>query len=162
MCGALAAVGDRLVSDRAQRLRRLFAIRRLNEDLDRRSLQGALAAVAEVEEALGRQEGALTDARAATRCALAEGDRSELLLAEAQREVAGRNRGSLRVVLAERASIVPLAMVRFLSSRMEHEQVKQLVEDARHAALLDGDRKAQAASDDWYLSKRSRATRASL
>ena len=48
------------------------------------------------------------------------------------------------------------AMEKFLESRREHEQVKQLVENARQAARLEEDRRAQAAADDWFLSRRTR------
>ncbi len=78
-----------------KRLERLLAIRRLNEDLDRRTLALALAAVAEVETALARQEETQAEARLAAQAALAAGERGEWLLADAQSEVAGWNRGRL-------------------------------------------------------------------
>lgn len=139
---------------RAERLGRLLAIRRLNEDLDRGALAAALAGVAEVESALARQETALMESRVAARTALGAGERGEWLLADAQGEVAGWNRTGLRAVLRERAEAVAPAMEKFLESRREHEQVKQLVENARQAAQLEEDRRAQAAADDWFLSRR--------
>ena len=47
-------------------------------------------------------------------------------------------------------------MEKFLESRREHEQVKQLVEDAKQAAAVEEDRRAQAAADDWFLSEAGR------
>jgi hypothetical protein len=44
----------------------------------------------------------------------------------------------------------------FLESRREFEQVKLLLEDARQAARIDQNRRAQAAADDWFLSRRVR------
>ena len=144
------------MSGTSQRLGRLLAIRRLSEDLDRRALQVALGSVAEVEAALGRQETALSEAMSATRVALASGNRGEWLMADAQGEVAGWNRGRLNVLLVARAAEVVPRMKQFLGSRREHEQVKHLVEDAKQAAALDDDRREQAAADDWFMSRRAR------
>jgi hypothetical protein len=139
---------------RAERLGRLLAIRRLNEDLDRGALATALARVTEVEVALARQETALVESRVASRLALNTGERGEWLLADAQGEVAGWNRAGLRALLQARAEAVAPAMEKLLESRREHEQVKQLVENARLAARVEEDRRAQAAADDWFLSRR--------
>jgi hypothetical protein len=144
------------VSGRAERLQRLLAIRRLNEELGRRGLQLALASVAEVDGALARQKMAQLESNLAARAALNAGDRREWLLADAQSEVAGWNRGRLNTLLQARASDVPPAMAKFLESRLEHEQVKQLIEDAQRVAQTEEDRRAQAAADDWFLSKRMR------
>jgi Leu/Phe-tRNA-protein transferase len=147
------------VSGKARRLDRLLAIRRLGEDLDRGTLALALASVAEVEAALERQETTLADARLAARRALTAGDRGEWLMADAQTEVAGWNRGRLDVLLETRAVEVPPAMEKFLESRCEHEQVKQLVENAQQVEEIEEGRRAQAASDDWFLSRRMRRAR---
>lgn len=145
------------MSGRAKRLERLLAIRRLNEDIDRRTLGLALASVAEVEVALATQETALVEARLAARSALNTGDRGEWLLADAQHEVAGWNQVHLDTLLQVRAAKVPPAMQRFLESRREHEQVQQLVESAEQFERIEEDRRAQAAADDWFLSRRARA-----
>lgn len=147
------------MSGKARRLDRLLAIRRLGEDLDRGTLALALASVAEVEAALERQETTLADARLAARRALTAGDRGKWLMADAQTEVAGWNRGRLDVLLETRAVEVPPAMEKFLESRCEHEQVKQLVENAQQVEEIEEGRRAQAASDDWFLSRRMRRAR---
>ena len=147
------------MSGKARRLDRLLAIRRLGEDLDRGTLALALASVAEVEAALERQETTLADARLAARRALTAGDRGKWLMADAQTEVAGWNRGRLDVLLETRAVEVPPAMEKFLESRCEHEQVKQLVENAQQVEEIEEGRRAQAASDDWFLSRRMRTAR---
>jgi hypothetical protein len=141
---------------RLEKLGRLLGIRRLGEDLWRRRLQLAFAAVAEVDTALTGQNAALAEASLAARNALASGDRSEWLLADAQREVARWNRSRLRILLQARTADVAPAMEKFLASRREHEQVKQLIQNARQAAALEADRKAQTEIDDWFGSKRSR------
>ena len=114
------------------------------------------AAVAEVEGGLAAQDAALVEARLAERTALASGDRGEWLLTDAQREVAGWNRSRLRVLLQARTADVAPAMERFLASRREHAQVKQLIENARQTADCEANRKAQAEADDWFLSRRTR------
>jgi hypothetical protein len=144
------------MSERREKLGRLLTIRRLSKDLDRRSLQRASAAVAEVEAAMACQGAALAEASVAERNALASGDRGEWLLADAQREVAGWNRGRLRTLLKARTAAVAPAMERFLASRREHEQVKQLIENGRQLANSEADRKSQAEADDRFLSKRTR------
>jgi hypothetical protein len=144
------------MSQRAERLDRLLAIRKLNEDLNRNALKLALTAVAEVEAGLARQEAALSDSRLAARIALCEGDRREWLLADAQGEVAGWNRRRLQALLDARTTAASEARTRFLESRVEHEQIRQLVEDSRQAKRSEEDRRAQAAADDWFLAKLSR------
>ncbi len=139
---------------RTERLERLLAIRRLNEELDRRTLALALAAVAEVETALARQAETQAEARLAAQAALAAGERGEWLLADAQSEVAGWNRRRLGGMLRTRTEAVAPAMDRFVESRRDLEQVKQLVENAQQAARAEQDRRAQAAADDWFLSRR--------
>ena len=146
------------MSGRAERLERLLAIRRLSENLDRRTLEVALASVAEVEAGLARQEAALAESRVTGRTALSNGERGEWLMADAQGEVAGWNRVRLRGLLRVRSDEAAAAMQRFLESRREHEQVKQLVENARQVAYEEEGRRAQAAADDWFLSRRSRLT----
>jgi hypothetical protein len=134
-------------------------MRRLGEDLNRRTLAQALACVAEVESAIVRQGAILVDAGLAARDALAAGDRAEWLLTDAQREVTVWNRERLSGLLKLRAVEVPPAMEKFLDSRREHEQIKQLVGNLKQAADLDEGRKQQAASDDWFLSRLMRTVR---
>jgi hypothetical protein len=143
------------MSGRAERLGRLLAIRRVGEDLDRSALGLALASLAEVETEMGAQENALAEARMTARAALSAGDRSEWLLADAQGEVAGWNRSKLKVLLAGRVEVAGMARAKFLESRLEHEQVKQLVEAAEQAARIDENRRSQATADDWFLSRRT-------
>jgi urease gamma subunit len=122
--------------------------------MDRRTLALALASVAEVETALAGQDKARVESKTAARTALNAGERGEWLLADVQVEVAGWNRERLGTMLRTRAEAVAPAMAKFLESRREHEQVKQLMEDARQAARVEEDRRAQAAADDWFLSRR--------
>lgn len=156
---AIAGVGDRNVNGKRERLGRLLAIRRLREDIDRRALQLALGLVAEVEVALSREQLLAAEASLAARTALIAGDRDEWLLAEAQNEVAAWNKDRLNVLLGVRTANVPKALEQFLESRREHEQLKQLQEDANEQAIVEADRMAQKASDDWFLSRRFRTGR---
>jgi hypothetical protein len=144
------------MSGRATRLGRLLAIRKLSEDLNRRTLEIATASVAEVETGIGMQVAALLDSRVTARDALSSGDRSEWLLADAQAEVAGWNRNRLQAMLRIREDAAADALRGFLESRSEHKQVRHLVEDAELAARAEQDHRAQLAADDWFLSRRSR------
>ncbi len=119
----------------------------------------ALAAVSEVETALLAQQASILNAQQAARVALSAGERGDWLMADAQSEVAGWNRGRLGVLHAARAVEVPPAVEQFMRSRQEHEQVKLLARGAQQAAQMEEDRKMQAATDDWFLSRRMRAAR---
>jgi site-specific DNA-adenine methylase len=77
------------------------------------------------------------------------------MMADALSEVSGWNRSKLKKLLATRTEAAGKAMVKFLESRREHEQVKQLVKDAEQATRVDEVRRAQASADDWFLSKRT-------
>jgi hypothetical protein len=147
------------VSGKARRLDRLLAIRRLAEELDRRRMELASAGVAEVERALDTQEAIAIEAGLAGRAALESGERGDWLMADAQSEVAGWNHGRLGVLLRARSAELAPAMERLVESRREHEQVKLLVEEARRLSRVEEDRRAQAAADDWFLSRRVRAVR---
>ena len=142
------------MSLKAERLQRLLAIRKLSEDIDRRALKLALAALAEVEAGLQRQQTALLESNLAGRSALASGDRGEWLIADAQSEVAGWNRGRLRTLLSARANCASEATQKFLDSRREHEMVKQVIDDADRLARNEEEHKTQAVTDDWFLSRR--------
>jgi flagellar export protein FliJ len=148
------------MSDRTKRLTRLVGIRKIAEELDKRDLELTVAAVAEVDSALRATQGSLLEAGVAARTALGAGERGEWLLADAQIEVAGWNRGRLGLLRAQRTVAVAPAKERFLESRREHEQVKVLVEDAKQAERADEDRRAQTASDDWFLGRLVRERRA--
>jgi hypothetical protein len=150
------------LSDKARRLQRLLAIRRICEDVDRGMMGMALAAVAEVDLALNAQRAELIRGTQAARVALSAGERGDWLMADAQSEVAGWNRGRLGVLREARAVEVPPAVERFLISRREHEQMKLLVRDADLAEQIEEGRKMQAATDDWFLSRRIRVARRTI
>lgn len=147
------------MSHTARRLDRLLAIRHLSEEMDRAALASVMASVHQVESAIASQETMRLDAKQTARLALSSGDRNEWLFADAQCEVAGWNRDRLDVIRQQREIEVPPAREKFMQSRCEHEQVKQLIENARQEARIDESRKAQATADDWFLSKRLRQSR---
>jgi flagellar biosynthesis chaperone FliJ len=147
------------MSGSARRLDRLLAIRHLSEEIDRSTLANVLSSVHQAERAIASQELTRLDAKQAARQALSSGNRGEWLFADAQCEVAGWNRSRLDVIRQQRELDVPPAREKFMQSRCEHEQVKQLIENARQEAKIDESRKAQAAADDWFLSKRLRLNR---
>jgi phage protein D len=144
------------VSRSPEQLQRLAAIRRLQEELDRRDLQVALGAVTEVEVAMAREAESGDRARAAGVQALADGDGASWRLASRQSEVAARNRAGLERLRVERAGRVAAAMQQFLESRREQEQVQQLLKDALETERVELGRREQAAADDWFLSRRAR------
>lgn len=140
--------------ERRQRLQRLLAIRRMGEEIERRHLQSALGSVAEVENALSQQEYAISDASEAASSALRSGNRSERLFAEVQAEVAGWNQMRLTPVLQSLRQEIASSTAAFLDRRREAEQIQQLVNNCRLELRLMEIRKAQAAADDWFLTRR--------
>lgn len=147
------------MSARRDRLGRLLAIRKLREDIDRTALQLALDSVTEVEVALSRQQLRSAEAKAMARTALIAGDRAEWLLAEAQNEVAAWNKERLNILRRLRVEMVSKAREQFVESRSQHEQLKQLKENAKRLASLESDRATQKSMDDWFLSRRFRTGR---
>jgi hypothetical protein len=144
------------MSTKVMRLRGLARIRGLQEETERRVLERAVAAVAEVETARRKDGAALLESRGIAREALRTGDRSEWLLADSQGEVARANIDKLGGLLAKREAAVPIAMARFLACRREHEQSKVLVNAARQAELAESVRKEQATADEWVMSRWNR------
>jgi flagellar biosynthesis chaperone FliJ len=138
------------------RLQRLLAIRRLSENIESVALKRIVASVSEVEIAIEQQRVCSAQSKLASQGALSRGDRSEWLLADVQNEVAGWNQTRLIVLLQARSVHVRPAMERFLESRRQCEQVRQLVDYAQKAAGSEAERKEQSAADDWYLSRRAR------
>ena len=144
---------------RRSKLSRLLTVRQLQEELDRCTLQSLSASVAEVERALESQQGALLEAGQEARHALSVGGREQWLLAEARREVSESNKARLALVLSARRAALDPAMKRFLNSRREHEEMKQIVDDAKRSAATVEDRKLQATADDWFLSRFSASSK---
>lgn len=144
------------MSTKVQRLQGLERIRRLQEEMERRALELAVAAVAEVETALREDAAAMLESRGSARAALRTGDRSEWLLADAQGEVARANIDKLGSLLSKREAVVPLAMARFLACRREHEQSKVLVKEARQVEAAEVARREQATADEWVMSRWNR------
>jgi hypothetical protein len=111
-------------------------------------------AVAEVECAIATLDQRDAESRAIAHAALSDGNRPEWMMADAEREVTGWNLSKLKSLLATRMEGASIARKKFIESRCEHEQVKELVKNAHQAALLDEVRRAQASADDWFLSRR--------
>jgi hypothetical protein len=117
-------------------------------------VKAAAAAVFEVERAveeiaLRREQGV-----SAGRLGLAHGSRLEALAAE-KSAINDEARAELLVkVGTERRGLLEAAVERHRESRMEAKQVDGLVERARAAEDAERERRAQAESDDRFLSRR--------
>jgi flagellar export protein FliJ len=144
------------MSTKILRLQGLARIRRLQEEMERRALQLAVAEVAEVESALQSDAAAMLESRESAREALRTGDRSEWLLADAQGEVARANIDKLGSLLTKREAQVPIAMTRFLVCRREHEQSHVLVRETRQSEAVEDARREQATADEWVISRWNR------
>jgi flagellar export protein FliJ len=144
------------MSANVARLRGLERIRSLQEEIERASLERAMGAVAEVEQALRDDSGAITEAKTRARAALGVGDRSEWLFADAQGEVARSSISRLGGLLRQREAAVAPAMEGYLACRKLHEQAKVLLANAEAEAKAAELRRTQMEMDEWVISRWSR------
>lgn len=136
-----------------ERLRRLQRIRRLAADQAGLELELAAASLRQAEQAQAAQGRGGREARSLARQALALGERSDWLMAEAAKEVAGWNLSRLQSVREQRAIVVEPARQRYIETHREAEQARTLLDSARTAERTRETRKEQAAVDDWFSRK---------
>jgi hypothetical protein len=142
------------VRQRLRGLRKIASLYGVMEDMRRSELERAVDAVREVEEAVAVQRSAVVCARLDGRAALADGDRLGRTTADKQREVAGWKRIRLEEELVKREAASAVARQRYLSSRIESEQMKRVRDDAARMVEVDEGRRMQAIVDDRFLSRR--------
>lgn len=147
------------MTQRGQRLRRLLAIRRAGEEVERRHLQSALATAAAADSAVRLQREAITSSASALVAALSDGDAERWLLAGAESEVASSNLSRLLPILRSKQREVETISISYRDRRCEREQIQQLISNTDAEQQLHNDRKAQAAADDWFLARRFRDQR---
>ena len=136
-------------------LRKIANLYGVMEEMRRSELERAVSAMREVEEALAVQRSAVLCARLDGRAALEDGDRLGWMTADKRREVAGWRRIRLEEELVKREAASAAARQRYLSSRIESEQMKRLRDDAAQMVEIDEGRRMQAIVDDRFLSRRS-------
>jgi hypothetical protein len=135
-------------------LKRLAKLYGMVENLHAMQLRAAAGAVDEVDEATARMHATRRDEVSQGRLALAHGSRVESMAVEktaAANEARHKVLGRMKV---ERKDQHAAAGAAHRASRMERRQIDGVVERARVAAELEGERRAQGTSDDRFLSRR--------
>lgn len=136
-------------------LKRLLNMYEAIEDIHAAELQRADAAVREVQEAISRQQEIMSSARDGRREAFDTGDSMARGLAELARDVADTRRRRLEPVRVDRESLRDAADRQHATSRVKSEQIGRLAARAAEQIEIEDTRKAQAVSDDRFLSRRS-------
>ena len=131
-------------------LERLAALYERVERMEAARVQLAAAAVADVtrermaEEAYGRAEGELA------RAALVDGDRRAWVVAASAGEFAADREDRLARVQVQREAAYGDAMADYTASRLQSQQVLQVVERRQRSVKVLEERRAQATADDRY------------
>ena len=134
-------------------LKRIEALYGLVEQMHSVTLAQVSLSVHEAEIAIARQCEQMREARWESREALLGGDRERRALTETQQELAGGRRERLETVRLERESRKDQAREEYALSRVKSEQMKSVVAVIRAEEELIEGRRAQAASDDRFLSR---------
>ena len=139
----------------ARGLKRLAKLYGMVEDLHAMQVKAAAAAVFEVERAEREMVARRLAGAAEGRAGLERGSRLEALSAEksAMRDEARAE--LLARVSVERRALLDAALEAHRESRMEAAQVEGLAQRVRASEEWERERRAQAESDDRYLSRRA-------
>jgi len=140
---------------RLRRLKRLATLYGVVERMDSVELQRRAAAVLEAEQAIDVQRAVVRSAGFDGRGALAAGDRMGWSFAERQRQIAGWKRERLERIRVEREELSDAAREQYAASRLRSEQMKGVVDRVEARVAMEDGRRAQAAADDRFLSRRS-------
>lgn len=144
---------------RMEMLKRLMEVSSVVEEMHSAELQRKMAGVREAERAIDAQKKGARLARIAGRSAVAAGDCLGRAEAETLGEAASVRQHSLGVVRQEREMSRMVAQEQYRASRLEREQMTQLVDRLGAQMKIEEERKAQSASDDRFLARRVRPSR---
>jgi hypothetical protein len=135
-------------------LRRLMSLYGDIEEMHSAGLQRTMAAVREAEQAIDAERETVRSSSSRGRAALIAGEPIDLATARTQRELAEWKQDRLQKVRLEREMLSDEARKQYIASRLQSEQMKQVVENATMQAQIEAGRKTQAALDDRFLARR--------
>lgn len=145
------------MDQRLDMLARLMKVYSVVEEMHCAELQRRAAGVREAEQAMGAQVDGARMARLSGRVAVNAGDCVGRTQADTMRETAGVRWLRLSMIHKERETSRAAAQEQYLASRVEHEQMKRLVERLEVEREMEAERKAQSASDDRFLARLGRS-----
>ena len=140
----------------AKRIVSLKRIAKLYEVVERMrsiALKQASVAVSEAESAVSAQRAIAIAARDAGREALESGDRAEWMLTTTQGYVASIRMKKVEGLRVARATAKDEALAEFLASRVQTEQMEQVVDTMAQRVELEETRRVQAVADDRHLAR---------
>jgi hypothetical protein len=135
-------------------LQRLVNLYAAVEQMHSTELQRMTAAVREAEHAIEGEQHVAHSARLDGREALSSGDRVGWIIAETRQETAGWRRQRLEQIRMEREKLNDAAREQYVASRLKKEQMKRVFDEIDTRLEIEEGRKAQAISDDRFLSRR--------
>jgi hypothetical protein len=139
---------------RLETLQRLATLYAAVEEMHSTELQKMTTAVRDAQRAIGEEQEAAQSARASGRSALLTGDRVGWLMAETGQKTAGLRQRGLEEILREREELNDAAREQYVASRLKREQMKRVFEEIAARSEIEEARRAQAASDDRFLTRR--------
>lgn len=138
---------------RLETLKRITKLYKALEEARLSELQGTMAALHEVQNAVDVETQSKHRALQGGREAIASGDRMGWASADSQHWASGAKRRRLETVHAERRRLNETAHDHYVAGRRKSEQMQRLVAHANQQIAIDEERKAQAATDDRYLAQ---------
>jgi hypothetical protein len=139
---------------RLETLQRLVSLYAAVEEMHSTELQRVTAAVREVQQAIGAEQGVIRSARVDGRGALLAGDRTGRTMAETQQATAAWRRQGLELIRLKREELNDAAREQYVASRLKREQIKRVFDDIAARVKIEEGRRMQAASDDRFLARR--------
>jgi hypothetical protein len=135
-------------------LQRLVTLYAAVEEMHSIELQRMVAALHEVQQAIGVERELTRSAKVDSRGALLTGDRMGWMMAESQQETAMWRRQGLEKIRLEREELNDAAREQYVASRLKREQMNRVLEDIGARMENEEGRRVQAASDDRFLARR--------
>jgi hypothetical protein len=140
---------------RAAALRRIAKLYGIVEEMHSVALRQASGSVREAEVSIRGEREASVLAAGAGRAALTAGEREAWLLAQAEGEVSSVRAMRLEGLKKTRLIVELAARAAFIESRIQAEQMKQVVTQMVDQNAIEEGRRTQAASDDRYAARRA-------
>ncbi len=142
------------MQQRLKTLRRIKSLYAAVEAMDSIDLKQKTAALIEAQDALATEKETLWSNYVERRKALRVGDSAGRTLAETQCEITQLRRQILEKIRQDRERLNEAAREQYVASRLNAQQMNEVVNDIEMAADVDKERKIQAALDDGFLARR--------
>ncbi len=137
-------------------LRRLLRIREIEEEQGRLAIESALGEFHRLERALAGTSEQERRGRRLIGASVTTGELSDRLAGLEEARLAARRAGLLTPRIEEAAGGVAELRQDFLGKRVERRQAETLIRETEARDAVDGDRRSQQTTDDWFRSRKYR------